>query len=273
MAHIPRIRHRTPYVAVDVDATFMTPVPEISRSNAYSFIECCESGQVAFFCTGRGREESLRILYDLYDGFPAYQGYPGVYHSGAIVIDKNGKIIHATYFSPHATEHIVDAIRYMCHETMTIFCSFDRWLVLSEHTKILDCELKNSNNHMPLYSCTRDEIIGTEISQILVYRYKDISMPFVVYDNVYFRIRRDRRPFVQLTPLGVSPSQGIWNLLKHYGIGTKMFSYVGHHCDIEDLPVMEGDNQNNNIVEQQSESKNVVRVVNNENCIRHTKTA
>ncbi|GFE55625.1 haloacid dehalogenase-like hydrolase family member protein [Babesia ovis] len=274
MTFLPTFDRRIPYVAVDVDAAFVGPVPDISKRNADAFMECCGSGQIAFFCTGRGRKESLRILYNLCDVLPLYQGYPGVYHSGAIILDKGGNLIHGTYFSNHTLTRILDTVRYACFERMAIFCSFDKWMVLSDDHRMLERAMDESGLYMPLFVSTREEILNSDISQILIYQYRVISRSLAPYDNVCFKIRRDQRAFVQLAPLGVTPARGIWRLMRHYNIRCDMCSYVGYPCEISDFPTvaMEGRGPSSQ-QDGNRRPKNVIRVINPKCVMRPTNSA
>ncbi|GBE60053.1 haloacid dehalogenase-like hydrolase family member [Babesia ovata] len=236
MGFLPRFERSVPYVAFDVDATFGGPFRSVCSRNAETFMDACGSGQVAFFCTGRGREDSVRMLYDVYEGLPIYHGFPGVYHSGAVVLDKQGRLIHGTYFSRSALLRIIEAIVYTSHEAYTVFCSFDNWLILGAETSLLGAAMAENGVQAELRICTREQIVDSEISQVLVYHYGEVVRVLGALDNVLYNLRRDPRGGMQLTPMGVSPAMGIWRLLRYYNVSHDICAYVGHSCDIADMP-------------------------------------
>ncbi|GIX65412.1 haloacid dehalogenase-like hydrolase family member protein [Babesia caballi] len=189
-------------------------------------------------CSGRGLKESMKMFLDAYEGLPFYQGYPGIYHSGAIVLDKRGRLINGTYFSRYALEEIVDGVLFAGHQCCTIFCAFDYWLVLGDDVSYLMTVLAQNDIQMVLHACTRDQLLSSDISQIIIYDYFNVVNMLGVIDNVMFRLRRDLRGGTQLTPMGVSPVGGICKLLMYYGVSPNMCAYVGHACEIMDRALM-----------------------------------
>ncbi|CDR94797.1 HAD-like superfamily hydrolases, putative [Babesia bigemina] len=258
MGFLPRFERSVPYVAFDVDAAFGAPFRSVSRRNAETFMDACGSGQVAFFCTGRGREDSIRMLYDVYDGLPVYNGFPGVYHSGAVVLDKQGRLVHGTYFSKSALKKIVDAVVFTSHQVYTIFCSFDNWLILGSEASSISAVMAKHGVQSELHICTRDQIVNSDISQILVYHYGEVVRVLGALDNILYNLRRDPRGAMQLTPMGVSPAIGMWRLLRYYNISHDMCAYVGHPCDIADMPSL--NHERSTIHGSRNEAEHVERV-------------
>ncbi|ORM39640.1 uncharacterized protein BXIN_0250 [Babesia sp. Xinjiang] len=157
---------------------------------------------------------------------------------------------------------MVDIVTYTSHERNTVFCSFDRWLVLCDDTSLLTTAFSHFDVDMTLHRSSKEEILNSDISQIIIYDYSDIVRVMGMFDNVLFRLRRDQRGGVQLGPLGVSPARGIWRIMKYYDIKQDMCAYVGYESEIADFAAIVSETDADSSKEERSLlSNDVLRVI------------
>lgn len=98
-------------VLTDVDGTLLDSNHNMPEENAKAFGDYAAAGIIAAVASGRSQASTLSCLTPALQSTMRYNGCPGVFLNGGVVIGKNGEILSCSEISVNAQRKLLDAMK------------------------------------------------------------------------------------------------------------------------------------------------------------------
>ncbi|KAK2197651.1 bifunctional HAD-like superfamily/HAD superfamily [Babesia duncani] len=203
------------YFAMDIDRTFYSKNESAMSKNIDAFKKAKELGNTLFFCTGRPNLKYLMEFGDDVKSKTGYNGCPGIYSNGALVLDSNCCVIDQVSFSKTSgLEH-----------GFLFFNKESAYIIDDKQSSTDESFLRIRNLYNP------EKILAEELMQ------KDILSIFSLFPygldgfkehgpNVDYTLKF-QKSVQYMSPLGVTKANGLKLLSQYLGVEPCDIAFIG----------------------------------------------
>ncbi|EKX73534.1 haloacid dehalogenase-like hydrolase family member protein [Theileria equi strain WA] len=152
-----------------------------------------------------------------------YKGYPGVYGNGTLVFDKEGNVIHQTYFSPSFISKIIQHINNTGYRQKVVFQDIERYYSLEFAPFIVSRLLLFYEKMNPLI-VDEETLLKLKICSISIL---DCTFDIEDLKTEYSKKEVQLGMFCELVPRNATKATGIKKLMEHYGVPLEECGFIG----------------------------------------------
>ncbi|KAK2197648.1 bifunctional Cof family/HAD-like superfamily/HAD-superfamily hydrolase [Babesia duncani] len=221
------------YFAVDIDGTILTKDSNSLSKNIKAFKDVEALGYKLFFCTGRSNSYCLNAFDVDFQKETGYNGFPGIYYNGALVIDINGRVICQKSFSTKFIADIVDYIMMNDYGKRFLFFDYEACYAIDESDVAIEINKKMFDIHYEPKLVTSDELKKCDLVYIFGLGMETLE-GFTAYKSGVDYVVKHEGNIVNLNPPGVTKAHGVTILSESLGVDPSEIAFIGDgYNDVE----------------------------------------
>ncbi|KAK2197645.1 bifunctional HAD-like superfamily/HAD superfamily [Babesia duncani] len=213
------------YFALDIDKTFYSKNEESMSKNIDAFKKAKELGNTLFFCTGRLNLVHLVPVLHEFQKKTGYNGCPGIYSNGALVLDSDCCVIDQVSFSKEFMEDLMIYIIENSYEDGFLFHTSKSRYVITDSTSPSESNLFKDLKILPTV-ISPQELIQMPIVHIYSTYDKGLDEFKNYKPGIDYLLSYGQR-FKSLNPPGVTKAAGITALAKALGVEPSEIAFIG----------------------------------------------
>lgn len=215
------------HFAVDIDGTFLCfDVAHFSK-NKSAFELALKAGYNLFFCTGRPHVSALAILDDEFISSTGYKGYPGIYHNGAVVYDKNGIPLRHSYFDASFMSQFCEYLLKNNLKNRVAFCDMTDSYMLCDDTTLMRAALDDVDLLKNPIVVTPAALMELKISLLIIHESDVLTNHPTLRPGVDCILKEGSFGAWDVTPCGITKAQGLLVLLDSYDCSIESCGFIG----------------------------------------------
>ncbi|EKX73959.1 haloacid dehalogenase-like hydrolase family member protein [Theileria equi strain WA] len=246
---------------IDFDETFYSlHDKDAFKKNVEAFAEAKKKEFIPFFCTGRSRDATFRLVGDNFVTETNYNGYPGVYQNGALVYDENGNVI---YSQPLSKEFIRKTCELVTSNPSTgaVLFTRDGYYSPAKVTDPMSRYIQERELPDPEIKTT-EEIVELEIYKIYLAA-NHLDFPGFEQGKDYVA-KVDLPGSWDIGSGDLNKALGLKKLMEHYGIPPEECAFIGNGDN--DIEAMELSNLSFAVGNAPAEVKKHAKIVLDKTC-------
>ncbi|KAK2197644.1 bifunctional HAD superfamily/HAD-superfamily hydrolase [Babesia duncani] len=224
------------YFAVDIDGTILASYRNALVENIEAFKKAKALGYNLFFCTGRPQNASANLISPDFTDQTGYNGYPGVYYNGALVLDSDGSPISRIAFSKKFIEDLLEFIIANDYGKLFMFFDANGSYTIDDYDLVVEANLKKFDIRYEPKIITPQELNKHEVICISSAR-SDTLDGFKGYIPGVDYIPKVDDEFVDINPPGVTKARGVSILCERYGVEPSEIAFIGD--GFNDIEIMQ----------------------------------
>ncbi|KAK2197646.1 bifunctional HAD-superfamily hydrolase [Babesia duncani] len=220
------------YFAIDIDGTFHATNARALSKNIDAFRNVQALGIGLFFCTGRILVNYSNLFGHNFQKETGYNGCPGIYSNGALVLGSDCCVIDQVSFSKEFMEDLMIYIIENSYEDGFLFHTSKSRYVITDSTSPSESNLFKDLKILPTV-ISPQELIQMPIVHIYSTYDKGLDEFKNYKPGIDYLLSYGQR-FKSLNPPGVTKAAGITALAKALGVEPSEIAFIGDgYNDVE----------------------------------------